>query len=63
VVVTEATVDSEEIARLCRERLSDYKVPETFTLTNAPLPKNANGKVDKKVLRDRIMADLDSETG
>ena len=36
----------------CAERLSDYKVPETMDLTTAPLPRNANGKVMKRQLRE-----------
>ena len=36
----------------CAERLSDYKVPETIDLTTEPLPRNANGKVLKRQLRE-----------
>ena len=36
----------------CAERLSDYKVPETMELTAEPLPRNANGKVMKRQLRE-----------
>lgn len=36
----------------CAERLSDYKVPETIDLTTDPLPRNANGKVLKRQLRE-----------
>ena len=36
----------------CAERLSDYKVPETMDLTAQPLPRNANGKVIKRQLRE-----------
>src|SRR6266403_2871902 len=36
----------------CAERLSDYKVPETMALTVEPLPRNANGKVMKRQLRE-----------
>ena len=36
----------------CAERLSDYKVPETIDLTADPLPRNANGKVLKRQLRE-----------
>ena len=37
----------------CAERLSDYKVPESFTVLREPLPRNANGKVLKAELRAR----------
>jgi O-succinylbenzoic acid--CoA ligase len=35
----------------CLGRLADYKVPETYALREAPLPRNANGKVMKRELR------------
>lgn len=34
------------------DRLADYKRPDYLTILNAPLPRNANGKVLKKQLRD-----------
>ena len=40
----------------CAERLSDYKVPESFTLSDSPLPRNANGKLLKRALRDQASA-------
>ena len=41
----------------CAQRLSDYKVPESFTLSDTPLPRNANGKLVKRALRDQVAAD------
>ena len=38
----------------CASRLSDYKVPESFTLSDTPLPRNANGKLVKRELRDLV---------
>jgi len=35
----------------CAERLSNYKVPETITIRTEPLPRNANGKIQKALLR------------
>jgi acyl-CoA synthetase (AMP-forming)/AMP-acid ligase II len=35
----------------CAERMADYKVPETFDVSLLPLPRNANGKVQKVLLR------------
>jgi acyl-CoA synthetase (AMP-forming)/AMP-acid ligase II len=46
--------DVEDLKRFCAERLADYKVPETFTLLDTPLPRNANGKLLKRVLRDKL---------
>jgi O-succinylbenzoic acid--CoA ligase len=37
----------------CAARLADYKVPEEITLMEAPLPRNANGKLLKRELRER----------
>ena len=45
-------VTAEEIRRFCAERMADYKVPELVTLIAEPLPRNANGKVQKAVLRE-----------
>jgi long-chain acyl-CoA synthetase len=53
VIVTRGgDVSTEALRAWCAERLSDYKVPETMTLTTEPLPRNANGKVMKKQLRE-----------
>ena len=38
-------------ARHCAGLLADYKVPETITLRDEPLPRNANGKLLKRDLR------------
>ena len=45
-------VTAEDIRRFCAERMADYKVPELVTLVAKPLPRNANGKVQKAVLRE-----------
>ena len=45
---------AEELRRFCGERLADYKVPESFTLLDEPLPRNANGKLLKRALRDAL---------
>jgi acyl-CoA synthetase (AMP-forming)/AMP-acid ligase II len=56
IVIRDTTLDSEALRAWCAERLSDYKVPETIALTMEPLPRNANGKVMKKQLRDVLAA-------
>ena len=38
----------------CAARLADYKVPETLSWSAEPLPRNANGKLVKRMLRDRL---------
>jgi long-chain acyl-CoA synthetase len=40
------------IRAFCAERLADYKVPELIVLVDAPLPRNANGKLQKAALRE-----------
>jgi long-chain acyl-CoA synthetase len=52
IVTRDREVGAEILRAWCAERLSDYKVPETIDLTTEPLPRNANGKVMKRQLRD-----------
>jgi acyl-CoA synthetase (AMP-forming)/AMP-acid ligase II len=54
VVVTRDAVTAEALRAWCAERLSDYKVPETIALSAEPLPRNANGKVMKRQLREKL---------
>jgi long-chain acyl-CoA synthetase len=51
-VTRDSAVSAEALRAWCAERLSDYKVPETIDLTAEPLPRNANGKVMKRQLRE-----------
>jgi long-chain acyl-CoA synthetase len=44
-----------ELQHFCAARLADYKVPETWTLTTTPLPRNANGKLLKREMRRQII--------
>jgi O-succinylbenzoic acid--CoA ligase len=48
------SVDAQAVRSFCAERLADYKVPETVTFTAEPLPRNANGKLLKRVMRDAL---------
>jgi O-succinylbenzoic acid--CoA ligase len=45
-----------ELRAFCAERLADYKVPETISWSETPLPRNANGKLMKRLLRERLLA-------
>lgn len=56
IVVTRSPVADTELRAWCAERLSDYKVPETMAITADPLPRNANGKVLKRQLRELLGA-------
>ena len=45
------SVSQEVVTAYCKKVLADYKVPETVTWLDTPLPRNANGKVMKRRLR------------
>jgi len=49
---------SEDLARHCARMLADYKVPDTFSFRSDPLPRNANGKVLKRALKDEVLSEL-----
>ena len=52
-VVTRDSVCTAELLRAhCAQHLADYKVPDFFTLRTEALPRNANGKLLKRALRD-----------
>ena len=55
VVETRAPVDEDELRVHCATRLADFKVPATFELVDE-LPRQPNGKVLKRVLRDQHWA-------
>ncbi len=46
--------DDAALRAFCAERLADYKVPESFSWSDSPLPRNANGKLMKRLLRERV---------
>ena len=47
-------IDQRALQSYCAAHLSDYKVPETFSVRTDPLPRNANGKVLKRQLREAL---------
>ena len=55
-VVLRQTVEDAELTRYCANVLSDYKVPEAFHRLEQTLPRNANGKVLKRDLRQSLVA-------
>jgi acyl-CoA synthetase (AMP-forming)/AMP-acid ligase II len=57
-----ADLDERELRELCAQRLSDYKVPESFTFATEPLPRNPNGKILKRALRERLLAQIELKT-
>lgn len=44
--------DEASLKAFCAERLADYKIPDFITFFDQPLPRNANGKLVKRALRD-----------
>lgn len=52
VIVAKEPLNVAEIQLFCRNRLADYKVPELISVRDSPLPRNANGKVLKRLLLD-----------
>ncbi len=47
--------DDAAVQRHCAAHLADYKVPESITWSDVPLPRNANGKLVKRSLRERLL--------
>jgi O-succinylbenzoic acid--CoA ligase len=43
-----------ELVARCRAELADYKTPDGWSWLAEPLPRNANGKVLKRALRERV---------
>ena len=60
VTVREPAPMAPELKRYLQDKLSDYKVPETFTLTTDPQPRNSNGKILKRQLREALQLETDS---
>jgi long-chain acyl-CoA synthetase len=59
VVETRVPVAEEELRAHCAAQLADFKVPATFELVDE-LPRQPNGKVLKRQLRDRHWAGRDA---
>ncbi|SFR67986.1 Acyl-CoA synthetase (AMP-forming)/AMP-acid ligase II [Marinobacter daqiaonensis] len=53
-VVKGQELTENEIRQFCRENLADYKTPDYVTIQEDPLPRNANGKLVKAGLKERI---------
>ena len=61
VALKDGAVTSGDLTAHVKPILSDYKVPESYTLSTTPLPRNANGKLMKREMRDRL-ADIGETT-
>ncbi len=56
------TLDPEDIRRHVGERMAAHKVPKHVDIRTSELPKNASGKVLKRVLRDEIVGGSTTES-
>jgi acyl-CoA synthetase (AMP-forming)/AMP-acid ligase II len=57
VVVTPAagqTLDAERLRAECAQRLPAFMVPAAFRVHEGPLPRNANGKIDRKAMANEL---------
>jgi len=63
VTVRDPPPTAAELKRFVGERLSDYKVPETLTLTSELQPRNSNGKILKRELREALAAEAGTTDG
>jgi len=50
----ETEAHENELRLICAELLPDYKAPEIFVFLDSPLPRNANGKILKRLLRAQV---------
>ena len=51
------TVSGDELRAHCRDLIAGYKVPKSIDISTEPLPKSGPGKVLKRILRDRYLAE------
>jgi len=47
-----AELSAEDLRAFCRGRLAGYKIPSRMRFTHEPLPRNAGGKLLRRVLRE-----------
>lgn len=53
-----ASLTLADVQAHCAQALADYKVPESVTWSATPLPRNPNGKVLKRQLREQLLQEL-----
>jgi len=56
VVTWRDGADPARLSALCKERLPAYMVPARIESRPAPLPRNANGKIDRKTIASEFKA-------
>ncbi len=52
----ETTLDEVQLLAACRAKLPAYMVPIAFHVLRGPLPRNPNGKIDRRLLADDVAA-------
>jgi long-chain acyl-CoA synthetase len=57
VLAPGATATGDELRTHCRGLIAGYKVPKVIEISAEPLPKSGPGKILKRVLRDRHLAE------
>ena len=53
VLVKNADIKINDLEKHCRDNLSGYKVPKNFIFIDE-LPRNASGKILKRVIKERL---------
>ncbi len=51
---TDTSLDTDTIRAFVKTKLADYKSPDFVTFEPEPLPRNANGKIVKSILRAKL---------
>ncbi|EDQ34799.1 Acyl-CoA synthetase (AMP-forming)/AMP-acid ligase II [Hoeflea phototrophica DFL-43] len=52
--VNQDEAKQEAVSAQCAAQLADYQCPESYTFYQAPLPRNANGKILKRQIRQEL---------
>ena len=52
VFLSDPACTADELRAHCARHLADYKLPDFFSFVDGPLPRNANGKLLKRQLRE-----------
>lgn len=55
-VPAQGTRDVQALLAVCKERMPPYMVPSMVEMRDGPLPRNANGKIDRRALREAHLA-------
>lgn len=56
-------LDTDALLAECRQRMPAYMVPSNIAVRPGPLPRNPNGKLDRKALAGEFLADASAAAG